>query len=222
MMPTSADRSTRNRIVEAATDLVIERGYEAATMRDIAERAGVSLGSAYHYFRGKEELIRGIYIRIAEEHAEKARHDMAGHRKFLPRLEAAVFAYLDVLEPYRALAEPLLALAIVPSSSLSPFSEESAPVRDTTLGVYREVVEGSNLSTDTRLLPDLPHALWIMHTAVTLAWVHDDSEGQTRTREILERALPAIDRMLWLGKMPLMRPLFDDAVEVLSLLRGGL
>ncbi|MBN2177483.1 MAG: TetR family transcriptional regulator [Demequinaceae bacterium] len=221
-MPTQTDSPTRDRIVEAATDLVIERGYEAATMRDIAERAGVSLGSAYHYFRGKEELIGGIYVRIAEEHAEKARHDMAGQKKFLDRLEAAAFAYLDVLEPYRPLAEPLLALAIVPSSSLSPFSEESAPVRDTTIGLYQEVVDGSNITTDMRLLPDLPHALWLMHTGITLAWVHDKSEGQAMTREVLARSLPALDRMLWLGKMPLMRPLFNDAVEVLHLLRGGL
>lgn len=219
-MSPEQDRATRERIVAAATELVLERGYDAATMRDIAERAGVSLGSAYHYFRGKEELIRGIYYRIAIEHANKARDDMLGRRKFLERLEATVYAYLDVIGSYRSLAEPLLSLAIVPSSSLSPFSAESAPVRDVTFGVYKEVVTGSDLSTDARLLPELPHALWLMHTGITLAWVHDTSKNQAVTREVLARSLPALDRLLRLGGMPLMRPMFTDAVEVLRLLGG--
>jgi AcrR family transcriptional regulator len=217
-MSTSDESSTRERIVAAATELVIEKGYDEATMRDIAERAGVSLGSAYYYFRGKQELIQGIYVRIAEEHAVLAHDRMDGVRRFLPRLEATVDAYLEVCERYRALSEPLLALAIVPSSSLSPFSEASSPVRDRTTALYREVIDGSDLSTDKRLAADLPGALWLMHMGVTLAWVHDRSEGQTATREVLARSLPALDRLLRLGGVPLMRPFFTDAVDILHLL----
>jgi AcrR family transcriptional regulator len=219
-MPAPDETSTRERIVAAATELVIEKGYDEATMREIAERAGVSLGSAYYYFKGKEELIRGIYIRISEEHAALSRDRMVGVTTFLPRLEATVYSYLEVCETYRRLSEPLLSLAIVPSSSLSPFSEASSPVRDRTTALYREVVEGSDLTTDKRLAPDLPGALWLMHMGVTLAWVHDLSEGQAATREVLARSLPALDRLLRLGGVPLMRPLFTDAVEILHLLGG--
>jgi len=44
--------------VAAALALIRERGFEAATMREIASRAGVSTGNAYYYFGSKEELIR--------------------------------------------------------------------------------------------------------------------------------------------------------------------
>lgn len=219
-MSPSDDAPTRARIVDCATQLIMERGYDQATMRDIADAAGVSLGSAYYYFRGKEELIVGIYARIADEHAVQARRDMEGLKKFLPRLEATVYAYLDVCERYRRLSEPLLALAIVPSSSLSPFSDESAPVRDTVIALYKEVLDGSDLTTDSRLEPDLPHALWLMHMGVTLAWVHDATEGQKTTRAILARSLPAMDRLLRLGRAPMFRRFFTDAVDVLQLLRG--
>jgi len=219
-MSPEQDRATRERIVTAATELVLERGYEAATMREIAQRADVSLGSAYHYFRGKEELIGGIYLRIAQEHADLARERIDGKRAFLARLEAAVGAYLDVVSRYRSIAEPLLSLAIVPSSSLSPFSVESSPTREITMGVYRQVIDGSDLSTDARLLPDLPQALWLMHMGITLAWVHDTSPGQELTRQVLARSLPALDRILRLGKIPLFRQYFNDAVEILRLLGG--
>src|SRR5690606_28688410 len=41
---------TRETIAAAARSLFLERGYEATTMRAVAERAGVSLGNAYYYF----------------------------------------------------------------------------------------------------------------------------------------------------------------------------
>ena len=74
-MPT-LDSSTRDRIVESATELIMERGYDKTTMRAIAERAEVSLGSAYYYFGGKEELIQGFYTRIARETAAAAERNL--------------------------------------------------------------------------------------------------------------------------------------------------
>jgi AcrR family transcriptional regulator len=45
-----------------------ERGYEQTTMRAIAEKAGVSLGNAYHYFGSKDHLIQEFYHRTHEDH----------------------------------------------------------------------------------------------------------------------------------------------------------
>ena len=52
---------TRASIIDAPLGLFSEKGYEATTMRAIAERAGVSLGNAYYYFASKEQLIQGFY-----------------------------------------------------------------------------------------------------------------------------------------------------------------
>jgi AcrR family transcriptional regulator len=54
-------QQTRAAIVETALALFRERGFEAATMREIASRAGVSTGNAYYYFGSKEELIQEFY-----------------------------------------------------------------------------------------------------------------------------------------------------------------
>jgi len=211
---------TRRKIVEAATQMVIERGYAETTMRAIAQSAGVSVGSAYYYFSGKEELIQGIYEQIAEETIAEARRRMKNEPAFGARLQHTVQSYLDVSDRYRSIADTLLSLAIVPSSSLSPFSPESAPVRDKITALYKEVVEDSDLATDKRLIPELPQALWLMHMGVTLAWVHDRTEGQRTTRAIVARSLPALDRLLRLVRVPVLRPFVKEAISILRILDG--
>ena len=51
----------RDALIAAALDLVSEGGPEAATVRAIAERAGVTPGLIRHYFRTKEDLTRAAY-----------------------------------------------------------------------------------------------------------------------------------------------------------------
>lgn len=47
---------TYDAILEATTQLLIERGYAATTTNHIAERAGISIGSLYQYFPNKEAI----------------------------------------------------------------------------------------------------------------------------------------------------------------------
>lgn len=49
---------TRQRIVEATAALHSEQGVSATSLRDIAERAGVSVGTAYHHFPSYDDAIR--------------------------------------------------------------------------------------------------------------------------------------------------------------------
>ena len=55
-MSSSSDLTARARIREAAIELFADRGIEGATIRDIAERAGVSSGLLRHHFGSKEGL----------------------------------------------------------------------------------------------------------------------------------------------------------------------
>ena len=64
---------TRELILGTALDLLRELGYEETTMRGIANRAGVSLGNAYYYFRSKEQLIQAFYAHSHQEHLAASR-----------------------------------------------------------------------------------------------------------------------------------------------------
>ncbi len=57
---------TRQRLVEATYALHRERGITATSLRDIAERAGVSVGTAYHHFPTYLDAVRACGEHVAE------------------------------------------------------------------------------------------------------------------------------------------------------------
>lgn len=54
-------------LVEATGRLLVERGYDGATTRRIAERAGVSVGSLYQYFPSRDALVTAVLERHVDE-----------------------------------------------------------------------------------------------------------------------------------------------------------
>lgn len=55
----TADQS-KKRILDAAGEVFAEKGYALTTIREVALRAGISIGGIYLYFRNKEELYTGL------------------------------------------------------------------------------------------------------------------------------------------------------------------
>src|SRR5580700_4846722 len=53
-------------LLAAAAEVIAERGYEAATMAEIAARGGAHIGSLYHFFPNKEVLADGLLRRHGE------------------------------------------------------------------------------------------------------------------------------------------------------------
>jgi AcrR family transcriptional regulator len=62
-------RRTVERILDAAARIFHEQGYAAATTNDIADEAGVSVGSLYQYFPNKDALLVALITRHIEDTA---------------------------------------------------------------------------------------------------------------------------------------------------------
>ncbi len=56
----SAEENSRERILKAATDEFLQKGFQGASLRTIAREAGVTTGSFYWHFKNKEELFDAI------------------------------------------------------------------------------------------------------------------------------------------------------------------
>ncbi|WP_299929485.1 TetR family transcriptional regulator [uncultured Nocardioides sp.] len=216
----SKAEQTRSGIVDAAMSLFRTGGYDATTMRAIADEAGVSLGSAYYYFSGKEELVQAFYDQIQVEHAVAAEttYDTV---VFADRLRGAMDSFLDVAGPFHDFGGQFFRNAADPRSPLSPFSEQSMPAREASTALFRRVVEGSDLKVAPALRDELPELLWLLHMGVVLFWVHDDSDGQRRTRGLVAGIVPLVDRAVRLTRLPLVRGLVDDAMAVVRQLRAS-
>jgi AcrR family transcriptional regulator len=57
-------RRSRERLLQATVELVDERGYEATTLADVADRAGAARGLVSYYFPGKRQLVQSAVHRL--------------------------------------------------------------------------------------------------------------------------------------------------------------
>ncbi|NUP03465.1 MAG: TetR/AcrR family transcriptional regulator [Nonomuraea sp.] len=86
---------TRDTLLGAAREVFLAKGYAEATVADIVERSGISVGSLYHHFGGKPGLFLALweqFMRGQEERTSHAAKATAGtHEQFL----AGARAYLE-------------------------------------------------------------------------------------------------------------------------------
>jgi AcrR family transcriptional regulator len=126
----------RNQILDAATHVFAAKGFHGATIRQIAQQAGIADGTIYIYFKTKTDLLLGILNRLNESDRRRAdtaqdvegdfanffgaylRHrmqvidaDFQTMRAILPDIlnnpELRDHYYTQVIEPTFALAEPI-------------------------------------------------------------------------------------------------------------------
>jgi AcrR family transcriptional regulator len=210
---------TRAAIAEAALRLFRENGYEAATMRAIAQQAGVSTGNAYYYFASKDELIQEFYLRNHAEHAAACRTMLEAERDFASRLRGTLIALIRVLNPYHSFAASFYKHAAEPTSPLSPFSTESSAARDASIALFREVAEGSTARLDAELRAELPELLWLFSLGIVMFWVHDTSPECAKTYRLIDATVPLADRLLSLARIPILRGTMRDVVAIISDIR---
>lgn len=86
-MSTKAEVS-RQRIIEAAAELMAVQGYERTCLDSILERSGVSKGNFYHHFVSKEDLGLAVLEHIGTESHRFLRASMEGVEDPLARLDA--------------------------------------------------------------------------------------------------------------------------------------
>jgi AcrR family transcriptional regulator len=219
LVKTNKGEQTRALILQTALEIFRERGYEETTMRALAERAGVSLGNAYHYFRSKEQLIQAFYGRTHEEHVAACADMLEGKRDLKGRLLEVMRAKIATIEPYHQFAGVLFKTAADPKSHLNPFSTESAAVREESISLFRDVVNGSDARVHKDLRGELPYLLWLYHMGIILFWIHDSSPQRRRTHRLVDITVDIVVRLINLASNPLMRPLRKSALKLMAELR---
>jgi AcrR family transcriptional regulator len=98
---------TRQKLFEAAVDLIAERGYAETTVDDIALRAGVAKGTVYYNFPSKPKLFEELLRHGIGLLTDEFRRAVEG----LPPREAVgalIRAQLEYIQRYRAFAQLLL------------------------------------------------------------------------------------------------------------------
>jgi AcrR family transcriptional regulator len=76
----SRTAETRRGILQAAREVFTERGFADASVADVVEHSGTSVGSLYHHFGGKAELFLALYEGHQAAHEEGASAAVAARR----------------------------------------------------------------------------------------------------------------------------------------------
>ncbi|MGW7681172.1 TetR family transcriptional regulator [Kribbella sp. NPDC054772] len=212
---TAKGEQTRELILSTALRLFREQGYGKTTMRAIATEAGVSVGNAYYYYGSKDHLMQAYYDLLQDQHREAVEPILTIEKAFVPRLAGVLRVWLEVAAPYHEFAGTFFKTAADPQSPLSPFSDESRPARDASVEIFRRVVDGSDLKLPADLRAELPELLWLLQMGIVLFWVHDQSADVRRTKTLIDRSVPLVDRLLRLTRIPGVKGVVNDLVGLI-------
>jgi AcrR family transcriptional regulator len=210
---------TRTKILEAALAIFKERGFERATMREIAASAGVAVGAAYYYFESKDAIVMAFYQRAQEQMRPSLEHLLDTSRTLDARLRGIITRKLEYFLDNRSLLGALSAHTD-PAHPLSPFSNETSAVREQDISFFARAIDDSKVKLPANIQPYLPRLLWLYQMGILLFWVYDDSQQQQRTAVLFDKTLRIILLTLRIAGLPILRPLHRLAGDLLEVIYG--
>ncbi|CAN5265765.1 TetR/AcrR family transcriptional regulator [soil metagenome] len=151
---------TRQKVLDAARGLFAERGYEPATIRDIARAAGMSTGAVFANFQDKAELFEAVLTEDMGALAETVKAGAQADGTVAARLNAALSAGY-----HGSLDQLPLFQAIVARSWFQPQAAETRaraatkPLLDVITQVLRDGVGKGELKQDVDA-PLLTDMIW--------------------------------------------------------------
>jgi AcrR family transcriptional regulator len=130
----SVGSETSAHIRATAIRLMVEHGYEAMTLRQLAEAVGIQAGSVYRYFGAKDQLLADIMVGHMETVLAALRQRLAG----IPRPAARLEAFVDFHIRYHIEKQAEVFLATMELRSLA--EEPRAHVLSLRKDYEREVI----------------------------------------------------------------------------------
>jgi AcrR family transcriptional regulator len=212
---------TGRRILDSALELFREKGFDATTMRDIAQKAQVATGAAYYYYPSKDAIVADFYQRSCEEMQPRIEAALEHAKGLENRLRELIGVKLTYFAPNRSVLRSLLRNGADPRHPLSPFSPDTAAIRGIDIAWFGRILTDCGMRIPRDLEPHLPGVLWFFQMGVIFFWVIDDSPKQARTARLLELAAKSVVFLIRASALPLMRPLRKTALELIEIVQGG-
>jgi len=219
MKPKTKSEETRRRILTAAIELFRRRGFDAATMREIAAESGVATGAAYYYFDSKDAIVLSYYEHAARELEPLLEEALASAKSLEDRVRALLEVKLKYFEPHRALLGAL-AGHTDPEHALSPFSSQTREIRERDMKFFERALEDSKVRIAPDLQGVLPRILWMYQMGLILFWIYDRSAGQQRTHALVDQSVGVVVGLIKLSGFPLLRPVRRRVVTLLETVSG--
>jgi AcrR family transcriptional regulator len=173
---------TRTRLIDAAARVFARRGFQAATVEEIAERAGYSHGAVYSNFAGKEELFLAVFERYMAQRIDEVTRASEVQGTFPERARAAADQWMERFgedrETFLLHLEFMIHAARNPKLS-KQLGERMAVLR---LEVERRIAERAAKTATPLPLPPAELALILRALGIGLAVEALNAPGEVNTR----------------------------------------
>jgi AcrR family transcriptional regulator len=159
------------RIRAAARELFRERGFDGATLRAIAERAGMGTSSIYRHVRTKQEL---LILELADLQEEAWTRFRLGDDRSVPTLRR-VHRFFEMQHELLASDADLTVIALRATTYPdAPVSRRVLALQDRTIGLLAEILQAGrqrDLAADVDVLA-AARALFHITTGARLSWAN--------------------------------------------------
>ncbi|CAN7301509.1 TetR/AcrR family transcriptional regulator [Terrabacter sp. LjRoot27] len=145
---TARRQATRDRVLEAASEVFAERGFHGATVEDICERAGFTRGAFYSNFSSKDDLVVELSRRHSEALVDRIRRASKREHASADEVLRDVFAALadDSRERWLVLTTEFTLHAIRDAAARRAWAAQQRRVRDELVSVVDEAVSRQGLT----------------------------------------------------------------------------
>jgi len=185
-------RATRGQLIEVATRLFAEHGYEGTSIEAVLSAAGVSRGALYHHFAGKEALFEAVVSAVSEQVTVELAEAVQGCVDPLDAMRTAAVAWIGLA------ADPVVQrVVLVDAPSVLGWDRWRAMDDGRTLGAMRAMLQA--ISDSGRLPAELvgPFSHMILaaldEIVLVIARAPDSeaavAEGRMAVRALLDRLL---------------------------------
>jgi len=191
-MRAAQGRATRSRLIEVATSLFAEHGYEGTSVEAVLAAAGVSRGALYHHFAGKEALFTAVLEAVSERVAAEVTEAIRDCTDPVGAMLTGALAWIDLA------GDPVIQrIMLVDAPSVLGWEQWRAMDEGRTVGAMRAMLQA--VSDSGRLPQELvePFSHMILaaldEAAMVVARAPDSraavAEGRQAVEELLNRLL---------------------------------
>jgi AcrR family transcriptional regulator len=188
-------RATVDALIEATARILVKDGFDKISTNRIAERAGVSVGSLYQYFPGKEALIAAVVDRHRFELIEVVRGALA-RAAALPMEQAVRALVAAAIEAHRV--DPVLHRVLAEQMPRTTRTENTEILSGETYALFRAYLEAHR---DEFRAVDLELAAFVCVTSIealthTAVIHHSESLSEEAFEALVDEATRLIVRYL--------------------------
>jgi AcrR family transcriptional regulator len=180
--------------------VITEKGFKSASMREIAQRAGVGDATIYNYFPSKEKLVFGYCEEVQQRVMTTLRGIENYHEYSLgEQLQQLLEVELQTWLPAREFLQEVFRLTFY--SPVTAYEQLEAARR---LNI-RMVVDLLDAAIEAGEIPEqpyrelLPRLFWDYQTGILAYWLKDNSEGFANTTQLVDQSMEILAGILQLG-----------------------